>query len=409
MTPNIPAPNQRLTVKTILPSTVMDFQCIMGACEDNCCRNTTWTISVDPDSYKKYEGLGNEVGQRILDCIDGDASGYRFKEFDDGKCPLMLDSGLCYIHKELGADFLCKTCATYPRYIFKFDKNLEHWLSLSCPEVVRHVLYRTRGISFVEGTMQISHIPETKPEDANKIMVRDTLAKIISFRKLGLKEKLLYMGMFMRSMSKLPKDSKTYSRDARQTIKNYSNGLKDARKTLSEVIKKLDEKGIQNRESILLPISILTSHAAIPPKKHPEGIENEKYYTLMKSFYDDIKVGKVREFLLDAYDGLIVPYVNSKPYVFENYLMYALMSSMFLSDSDDYALCYAGFAGEFVTMLVFACMFHEYDTFGDEEMVVAMYLFHRRISHNIQLRKQLAERFSDNLLVFLISALGGIK
>ena len=42
-------------------------------------------------------------------------------------------------------------------------------------------------------------------------------------------------------------------------------------------------------------------------------------------------------------------------------------------------------------------------------MVVAMYLFHRRISHSIVLRNALAEQFADNILVFLISALGGIK
>ena len=409
MTQDMPTPNEKQPVKTIMPNTVLDFQCIMGACEDNCCRNTTWSISVDPASYRKYEGLGNEVGERILSCIEGEAPDYKFRVFDDGKCPLMLESGLCFIHKELGAEFLCKTCATYPRLYFTFNGCYEHWLSLSCPEVVRHVLYRRRGISYVDGWVQALAAPESGPRDAEKVMVRDTLAKIVSYRKLGLREKLLYMGMFMRSMSKLSVQASTYAKDARQTVKNYINGLSDARKTLRDVMAKLGEKGKESRNGILLTVSMIASNVAIPPKMHPHGIENEKYYTLMGEFYNDIKEGKVQGYLLEAYDNLVVPYVNSKTHVFENYLMYVLMSSMFMNDSSDYAACYAGFAGEFVTMLTFACMFHENEIFGDEEMVIAMYLFHRRISHSTELRKNLASFFSDNLLVFMVGALGGIK
>ena len=224
---------KQLNVKAIMPDTTKDFQCIMSACEDNCCRNTTWAITVDPAAYKKYKELCNETGRRILECIEDTGTMLKFKEFDDGKCPLMLESGLCYIHKELGAEFLCRTCATYPRVNNAFNRT--------------------------------------------------------------------------------------------------------------------------------------------------------------------------------GFDTKVAPYVNSKPRVFENYLMYALMSSRFLADSNDYASCFAGFAVELVTMLTFACMFHSSDSFGDEEMVVAMYLFHRRVSHSPVLRKKLAEQFTDNLLVFLVNVLGGIK
>ena len=397
------------TVKTVMPDTTKDFRCIMGACEDNCCRNTTWSIAVDPDSYKKYESLGNDTGRRILDCIEDLGTVLRFREFDDGKCPLMLESGLCYIHKELGAEFLCRTCATYPRVNNAFNRTVEYWLSLSCPEVVRHVLYRKNNISFVEIFSTVNGMPETKPQDAEKALVRDMLAKIISYRKLGLREKLLYMGMFMRSVSKLSLYSPSYVRDLRKTIKNYTNGLGDSRKTLGEVVKKLCEKETGIRFTMLAAASMLAHRVAKPPKLYPEGIENARYYTLMAKFHEEIGDGTVREYLLDTFDNKIVPYVNSKPHVFENYLMYTLMSSRFLADSSDYAACFAGFAGEFVTMLTFACMFRGDENFGDEEMVVAMYLFHRRISHSPTLRKNLAERFAYNLLVFLVNALGGIK
>ena len=404
-----PTIKKNVPIKYIMPDTAKDFQCIMGACEDNCCRNTTWTITVDPDSYKKYQSLEGEVGRRILECIEDTGTVLKFKEFDDGKCPLMLESGLCYIHKELGGEFLCKTCATYPRVHNSFNSTLEHWLSLSCPEVVRHVLYQKNSISYVESLRSISHIPAPNPRDAEKALVRDMLVKIVSYRKLSLKEKLIYMGLFMRSIGKLSIYAPDYERSFRKTIKNYSNGLKEARQTLNEVKTNLDIKGSDSRKEMLLAASLIACQVARPPRLIPEGIVNEKYYRLMADFHKDILMGKTLNYLLETFDGKIVPYVNSKPWVFENYLMYALMSSRFLSDSNDFAWCYAGFAGEFVTMLTFACMFHEYESFGDEEMVVAMYLFHRRVSHSPVLRKRIAEKFTDNLLVFLVSALGGVK
>ena len=363
----------------------------------------------DYNYNRPHQSLDNEIGQRILNCIEDTGTMLKFKEFGDGKCPLMLESGLCFIHKELGAGYLCKTCATYPRVHSAFNNSLEYWLSLSCPEVVRHVLYRKNSMSFVEGLAATSAPPSTKPQDSDKALVRDALAKIISYRKLSLKEKLLYMGMFMRSVGKLNIYAPNYDRDLKKTVKNYTGSLKDARKSLALVVEKLGDKNDGSRFGSLIAVSLLASQVALPPKKHPVGIENEKYYTMMAGFHNEIRSGEIAKYLLETFDKKIVPYVNSKPWVFENYLMYALMSSRFLADSNDYAACFAGFAGEFVTMLTFSCMFHGSESFGDEEMVVAMYLFHRRVSHSPVLRKKLSEQFSDNLLVFLVNALGGIK
>ena len=396
-------------MKYILPDSVRDFTCIMGACEDNCCRNTTWSIIVDNNSYEKYKSLNNEVGKRILGCIDDTESALKFKEFDDGKCPLMLDNGLCYIHKELGAEFLCTTCASYPRNLAPFNNIPNYWLSLSCPEVVRHVLYRKKNTSFVENRMAVRELAKSKPQEAEKAVAGYLLAKVISYRKLNLKEKLLYMAVFMRSMGKLSLYTPNYNRTVRKTIKTYSDGLSDARKMLEQITNRIGDTQNDERNTILQILAAYSAQVCSPPKLHPEGIENEKYYTLMKNFHEDVKNGSAQKYIVETFDNKVVKYVNSKPHVFENYLTYTLMSSQFLTDSDNFANAFAGFAGEFATMLVFACMFHKYDVFGDEEMVVAIYLFHRRVSHSMELRKALAQKFTDGILVFLLSVLGAIK
>ena len=407
-THDLPVIKKNVYLDMLAPDTVSDFQCIMGGCEDNCCRNTTWSISVDAEAYKKYETLNNDVGQRILDCIESRDAKLVFKEFGDGKCPLMLESGLCYIHKELGAEYLCQTCATYPRFYGFFNDKLEHWLSLSCPEVVRHVLYQKKGTNYIERPYTIAKKQSMRPQDPEKALVRDMLAKIASFRKLKLKEKLLYMGLFMRSISKISVYSPNYTSTIRKTIRNYTDNLKGARKTLSEVTGKLGNADQVFRTGTLMALSAFAYQVALPPKIHPVDIENVKFYTLMANFHKDHLNGASKEYIQRTFDEKIVPYVNARPHVFENYLMYSLISSRFLADSSDFATCFAGFAGEFATMLVFACMFHEYDSIGDEEMVAAIYLFHRRISHSQTLRKLLAAQFSDNILVFLLTVLNGI-
>ena len=395
--------------KHVTPDTTKDFQCIMGACEDNCCRNTTWAISVDPDSYKKYQGLDNEVGRRILSCIEDTGTMFRFKEFDDGKCPLMLESGLCYIHKELGETYLCLTCKTYPRVTSFFNKKQEYWLSLSCPEVVRHVLYQDKFLNIRETPTTLDGIPNAVPLDKEKGMVRDMLEDIIAYPLMTLKEKLLYMGVFMRSIGKLSHYQSHYALTIKKTIVAYNDGLPDAWRMLAELVQKLGVADAASRNTVIMNLSQLAHQVAIPPKLHPEGIENAKYYTLMGNFHRDVADGTVSKYLIDTFDNKIVPYVNSRPHVFVNYLQYVLLSSRFLAETNSFAEAYAGFAGEFSSMLVFACMFHESESFGDEEMVAAIYLFHRRISHNQQLRKALAKHFSDNVLAFLLAVLGGIN
>ena len=60
-------------------------------------------------------------------------------------------------------------------------------------------------------------------------------------------------------------------------------------------------------------------------------------------------------------------------------------------------------------MLVFtAGLFHNCEELSDDKMVAGIYLFHRRISHNAKLRKELADVFSNNILSLLIGALGNI-
>jgi hypothetical protein len=214
----------------------------------------------------------------------------------------------------------------------------------------------------------------------------------------------------MRSLSKAPnQDEQARSEYIRNTVKTYKDNM---RKTdiFSSLHENLTEMHPNQRKEIFNALAKSASVSATSPKKIPEGIKNAPYYELITNFHEDVKCNIAPLYLTKAFDNLIVPYVNANPFVFENYLVYVIVASMFLEDAEDFSKAYAGFAGEFLSMLTFtAALFYENKSLSDDEMIIGMYLYHRKISHNKELRKNLAAAFSNNLFNMLLGALGGIN
>jgi lysine-N-methylase len=395
--------SRKQQITGIKADSVDGFQCTMGNCEDNCCRNTTWKINVDKQTYEKYKTLEDvKLREHIISCIEEQGDQLVFKEFDHGHCPLLTASGLCTIHRDLGAEFLCKTCTTYPRVWNAFNGQPEFWLSLSCPDVIRWVLYRKKRINYTKNPVLVDVLPPPgMPNDENKSRVRDMLIKISQRNKFSLKEKFIYMGLFMRSLTK--------STDVGAVIDMYKLNMKKP-DFMTQLLGGLETMSQDYRIMIFGNLSSAVAGSVQPPRKIPSGIKNEKYYHQIQKLHNDARHNIMPQYLIEAFDKIIVPYVNENPHVFENYLVYSLVSTRFISETDDYAKAFAGFAGEFITMLVFtAGLFKQNETLTHDEMIVGMYLFHRTVSHNPKLRTHLASAFSDNLLNMLLGALGGIK
>jgi len=380
----------------------------MNACEDNCCRNSGWTIAVDPASYEKYKAMDNETGKFILSCIEKKDDIIKMKEFDDGKCPLLVGDGLCLIHRDLGPEYLCITCSSYPKSMSYFDGRHEYWLSLSCPEVVRQVLYREETANILEVEIK-SNLAGAEATNLHKekSKIRKLLFEIAKCEKYSFMEKLIYMGLFMRSVSKLPKDG-GFNQAIDEPIAIYCGNL-GAKSIFGGLLNSLNSTDKENRTDILLELSKLSATIAAPVKNIPKDMQNAPFYMLMENFHNDVINDNAKKYLSAAFDRLIVPYVNENPHVFNNYLMYVLLSSQFLMDTDDFAEAYAGFAGELCAMLIFtAGLFHENSALSHEDMVVSIYLFHRRISHSKKLRTELANMFMDSSLASILSVCAGI-
>jgi lysine-N-methylase len=131
--------------RLIRPEYSAHFRCIGPACEDSCCEG--WTVPIEQEAYEKYQSvpagpLRILLDQSIVRTPDAPmATQYaKINMPPSFKCPILTEERLCRIHAELGEEFLCRTCATYPRVVTTIDNLEEKALSLSCPEAARLVL-----------------------------------------------------------------------------------------------------------------------------------------------------------------------------------------------------------------------------------------------------------------------------
>lgn len=140
----------------LVPEYMQRFQCIGGACEDTCC--SFWKVSVDKRTYTNYMNIPDrkwrqrfkeKIKKTTIDVTDHNHAVLGLKA-SDGSCTMLLDDGLCSIQADLGEEYLCSTCATYPRVVNEVDGVQEVSASPSCPEAARMILLEPKGISFQE-------------------------------------------------------------------------------------------------------------------------------------------------------------------------------------------------------------------------------------------------------------------
>lgn len=139
-----------------IPKYMLDFKCIGGICEDNCCIG--WDVDIDQVTYKKYKKIDNKALKPLIQknlhintqCSDKQID-YAFVTLDRNKrCGFLSEENLCNIQKHCGESFLSNVCANYPRMTHRIDGIFECSATLSCPEVARKALETADAMSLVD-------------------------------------------------------------------------------------------------------------------------------------------------------------------------------------------------------------------------------------------------------------------
>lgn len=142
------------------PNYFNDFKCIGGECKFTCC--SVWNIGWSKEEIEKIRNspdCSDELRTLVENSFEDSSAGNNdciVKLNSDRLCPFLDKDGLCRIQKELGEEYLSKTCRIYPRaHRMMLDISTEAYnviyrhCFLSCPEVAKRVITDPKAMSLV--------------------------------------------------------------------------------------------------------------------------------------------------------------------------------------------------------------------------------------------------------------------
>ena len=172
------------------PKYFKKFSCIADKCTDTCCSG--WDVVIDDESLEYYKNLGGDYGEKIRRLITVDEDGDSIFVSSDGRCPFLLENGLCDMYINLGHGCLSRTCRVFPRFTNSFGLRAETGLSLSCPEAARLIFGSSESVCFETENTDGEMIPSEFDAELYFTMlnVRKTAINILQDRKFSVTERL---------------------------------------------------------------------------------------------------------------------------------------------------------------------------------------------------------------------------
>ncbi|WP_306309508.1 flagellin lysine-N-methylase [Xenorhabdus yunnanensis] len=148
--------------KIITPMFIKRFQCVGSDCISHCCQD--WFISVDKKTYKKYHHADSIEIKQIAQAyvLKSEKKGnYAYIRLNEQKaCPFLTEERLCNIYCKLGSSAMSDTCREYPRSEVEYSNVTFKCLSLSCPEVIRQLLFSADAMQLIEEDHYLTKAPK---------------------------------------------------------------------------------------------------------------------------------------------------------------------------------------------------------------------------------------------------------
>lgn len=371
-------------MKVLKPFYYDDFKCIAGDCIDNCC-HAEWEISIDKKTYKKYRKLKGQWGNKInnnIGRIRSNISDLRYGKIKlkDKGCSLLDEKGLCTIHANLGAGYLCNTCKVYPREITKLGEIYERNLFMSCPEVARYFVRHKENFYFNMSEEELSDLDKDYIIDKsydeklyNLIWDSRSLAmEIIQFKEIEIWKRIIFLKILTDKVQKLI-DEENYE--------NYEKVLKSFRDEITkiDVINSLDKITLVSNVKInfIKAVVDVSEKVAINKIKYINLLE--EYKKLFKSDNENNFNNIIKE------EDKFNKYLKEKENIIENLLIYLIykhfMNALYTKDLNEeinnIIISYA-----MIKMLLLGRWYKNNKSLSEEDFVEVFYIFSRVIEHN---------------------------
>ncbi len=179
----------------IVPEYYKHFVCKCGDCRKSCCDG--WPITISQKEYYYLIGVAcSDELRGKLDCAlklspVRSTQSYAVLSGDwHGNCKLHLESGLCALQTELGAEAIPAVCRLYPRSTKKLLRYCECSCSNSCEQVVELLMDIHTPLRFEEVTLSQDPVFEFPLTHQNYESFKHAIS-IMQNRSLSLGERFL--------------------------------------------------------------------------------------------------------------------------------------------------------------------------------------------------------------------------
>jgi lysine-N-methylase len=327
-------------VETLTPHYIKEFTCIGSACEDTCCAG--WKVTVDQETYKKYKKVKNyKIKSRLDENVIRNRSNPTKNnaakmKLNQSRCSFLNEESLCDIQLTLGEEYLCDTCAIYPRALHNVNGVIERSLTVSCPEATRLILLNENGISFDQGEEVrsakdvTSVIIQTNKEVANWKDFLDeyrfVTISILQNRNYTFEERLLVLGLLYNELQDCVNNNQINEipNILGQYITNVEN--KTFQGTFDNISNRLDIQLRLCRELVVLRLK--------------DGITSTRYLECSREMLSGLHIERdaTNEEILENYQSSYVkyyaPFMSQHEYMLENYLVNYVFKTCLPLDSE---------------------------------------------------------------------------
>lgn len=383
----------------LMPDYMQRFACIQGACEDSCC-GAGWTVTMDRAGVQRLAAAPAPAALETLirTGITPHPSPTSEREYavvksGDAACAFMTPEGLCAIHRDLGEHHLPATCRAYPRQVLDIGKaRIEIAASVSCPEAARRVLLNPHGIRFVETPADrqvMQSIPPAHPlprESIGHVLwdIRDFAIRMLRNRDLRVWERLLALGMFF---------AKAASLHAAGDNPGIREAMENAGRRAGDPVLRDNLRQIPARPAVQLALVKKLTEENLGFKTVCPG-----FVRLVGQSFAGMGIGRAArspeqpaDGYIAAYDGVYRPYMASREYLLENYLVnHAFMNLIPGRHADLYAyyVHMALFFGMIKTHLI-GLSGHHGRAFDQSHVVALVCAFSRNVEQHPDYVRQL--------------------
>lgn len=300
----------------------------------SCCRG--WTINIDKKTHQKYllsshADIAAIAKENLILQRKGKNNYSRVKLNEKGDCPFVDENKLCMVHRDIGEEALSHTCSTYPRGSTRYQDETRHTMTLSCPEVVRRVLFDPDAMLLQEQDELVAGyktnlIGQRQSASQTQQVIHLFAWNLIQSPSGNIEENLMALAQFILCLQHVNFDLHNRFAEVEDFYEALLNELQSGKSLLSS--------GHLAKSNAMkyLALSVMGTNVAKDSARDGfilEGHQLIASYLGVASISDEAELETKFDAINQQWHRLCETSCLSEPYVLRNYLLYKLYSSYF--------------------------------------------------------------------------------